>query len=93
MNAIKTEPTLRDIANASKFMASRGGTAEHAESLAWLLAVIRAEERERCAKECERPQMTRGDIGESFVHAGARVCAQRIRALGSELPSVETNDK
>lgn len=42
-----------------------------------------ATEREACAKECERPQMTRGDIGESFVHAGAAVCARRIRARGA----------
>lgn len=44
--------------------------------------------RERVTKVCERPQMTRGDIGESFVHAGALRCAANIRALplATEMP-------
>ncbi len=49
-----------------------------------------AETIEACAKACEIPQVARGDIGESFVHAGARRCAAAVRALAATLSEAES---
>jgi hypothetical protein len=77
MSVIRTEPTLQDIANACKFMAGCTGSAKDAEAMAWVIAVTRAEERERCAKVAEKvsvadrlPAMVRNEI------------VDQIRALG-----------
>ncbi len=80
---------MRDIVRASKFVVAHEGASsnEANRALALLIAEVRADERERCAKEIEEYgekciEQYGGTSGEMVTFT---LCATHIRQLGTEM--------